>query len=375
MACKKRPRSNSEAHRYWWDVETTTIPISQDLRELIRQDLKNLWYFERLAKVRQLVKVNWNTDDTQRVLLEDETGTVPPELLLHFCNKATALYYLQTAHHHDAFGRPILIPGMIFAMICGEWLRYHASKPDIEFGHYVANPIRVATGGPADVQGIVEAHKSLCKQSAEPMVKARQENLQIGLPRGADLDNYHIQPLYKAVILLVDRFDMDLEPDASGVFDLQKAIHRQSVLVIRTGLEVGLSCPISFDSLKGKTLPLERSDLGLHPNVEVVRTSLTNGIRFILEMERREFAACPQNVHACGSDRSLNPRSPTWAGKSEDASRDPNTWADALVEAGDMYGYDEDYFTFISIRRVQAAMIGETFAELVHMPFRSRWKE
>ena len=375
MPYEKRPRSDSEAHRYWWHVETTTIPISHELRELIRADLKQLWYFERLAEVRQLVKVNWNTDDTQRVLLENETGTVTLRELLHFCNKATALYYLQTAHHHDAFGRNILIPGMIFAMICGEWLRYHASKPNIEFGHYVANPIRVATGGPSDVQGIVQAHKSLCKQSAELMVKARQENLRVGLPRGADLDNYHIQPLYKAVVLLIDRFDMDLEPDASGVFDLQKAIHRQSVLVVRTGIEVGLSSQISFNSLKGKTLPLERSDLGMHPNVEVVRTSLANGIRFILDMERRELAARPQNVPACGSDRSLNPRSPTWAGKSEDASKDPDTWADALIEAGDMYGYDEDRFTWISIRRVQAAMIGENFAELVQMPFRLRWKE
>ena len=114
----------------------------------------------------------------------------------------------------------------------------------------------------------------------------------------------------------------------------------------------------------------------MHPNVEVVRTSLANGIRFILDLERRELTACPQNVHACGSDQSLNPASPTWAGKSEDASKDPDTWADALVEAaGDMYGHDEDPSTWTSIRRVQAAMNGENFAKLVPTPFRSRWKE
>ena len=375
MPCEKRPRSDSEADWNWRNIETTTIPISQDLRELIRADLKQYWYFARLLKFRHLVRVNWNTDDTQRVLLENGTGTVTPGELLYFCNKATALYYLQTAHHHDSIGRNILIPGMISAMINGEWLRYHASKPNIEFGHYVANPIRVATGGPSDVQGIVQAHKSLCKQSAELMVKARQENLRVGLPRGANLDDYDIQPLYRPVILVVDRFDMDLEPDASGVFDLQKAIHRQSVLIARTGIEVGLSSQISFNSLKGKTLPLERSDLGVHPNLEVVRTSLANGIRFILDLERREFTAYPQNVHACGSDRSLNPASPTWAGKSEDASKDLDTWADALVEAGDMYGYDEEPSTWISIRRVQAAMIGEKFAELVPTPFGLKWKE
>ncbi len=207
------------------------------------------------------------------------------------------------------------------------------------------------------------------------MVKARQENLWVPLPRGAALDSYDIHPLYKGVILLVDRFDMDVEPDTSGVFDLQQAVHRQSVLIARTGIEVGLSNQMSFDSLKGKTMTLERSELGMYPNVEVVRTSLANGIRFILDLERRKFAACPQNLHACGSDRSLNPASPTWAGNNEDASKDPDTWANALVEAGNMYGYDEDPSTWTSIRRVQAAMIGDNFAELVPTPFRLRWKE
>ena len=375
MLCAKRPRSDSEAHQYWSHIETTTIPISPALRELIRADLKEYWHLTRLEAFRWRTKTNWNTDDTQRVVLESETGTVTPREVLHFCNKPTALYYLQTAHHHDALGRNILIPAMIFAMISREWLQYHASKPNIEFGHYVANPIRVATGGPSDVQGIIHAHKSLCKQAAELMVKARLEDLTVCLPRAADLDAYKIQPLYKAVILLVDRFDMDLEPDASGVFDLQKAIHRQSVLVARTGMEAGLSSQISFSSLKGKTLPLERSDCGMDSNVEVVRTSLANGIRFILDLEKRELTACPQNLPVCGSDLGLNPSSPTWAGKSKDASKDPGTWADALVEAGDMYGYDEDRATWTSIRRVQAAMIGENFAQLVPTPFRLRWKE
>ena len=177
MPCEKRLRSDSKADRYWRQIETTTIPISQNLRELIRADLKKYWYFKRLENSRWRVKVNWNTDDTQLVLFENETGTVTPEQILHFCNKATALYYLQTAYHDNAFGKKTLIPGMIFAIIGREWLRYYASKPNIEFGYYVANPVRVATGGPSDIYGIIQAHKSLCKQLAELIVKVRQENL------------------------------------------------------------------------------------------------------------------------------------------------------------------------------------------------------
>ncbi|KAL9609792.1 MAG: hypothetical protein Q9167_005470 [Letrouitia subvulpina] len=375
MPCERRPRSDSEADLYWKNIETTTVPISQDLQELIRADLKKLWYWERLEKSRWKVKVNWYTDDTHRVVLKDETGTVTPKQFLLFCNKATAFYYLQTAHHKDSRGNMTLIPGIIFAMIAREWLQYHTFKPNIEFKHYFANPVRIATGGPSDVPGIIQAHKSLCRQSSELMIKARQGDLwDLGL-RGVNLDNYDIHPLYKAVILLCDDFNMRVEPDSNDVFDLQEAVYSQTILIVRTGEEVGLSSPISFSSLKGKTLPLKRPELGENSNVEVIRTSLADGIRFVCDLEEKEFRAYPQSVHNCGSDQRLNPSSPTWTGKSEDASKDPDTWADALIEAGNMYGYDEDDATRISIRRVQAAMIGENFAELVPIPFRRKWKE
>ena len=52
MPCEKRPRSDSEADWYWRHIETTTIPISQDLRELIRADLKQYWYLTRLQESR-----------------------------------------------------------------------------------------------------------------------------------------------------------------------------------------------------------------------------------------------------------------------------------------------------------------------------------
>lgn len=206
------------------------------------------------------------------------------------------------------------------------------------------------------------------------MIKARQGHLQLPVPYES-LDKYDIHPLYKAVILLVDRFDMDVEPDTSNKTDLKEAVHSQSVLIARTGIEVDLSSSISFSSLKDKTLPLERSDLGEHSSVEVIRTSLANGIRFIHELEEREFAAHPQSVYSCGSDQDLNPGSPTWAGKSKDASKDSDAWADTLIETGNMYGYDEDLATWGSIRRVQAAMIGENFFNLEPNPFSRLWRE
>lgn len=147
MPCEKRPRSDSRADLYWRNLKTTTIPISQGLQELIRADLKKVWHWERLENSRVEVKVNWHTYDANMVVLQHEIELVKPKQLLLFCNKATAFYYMQTAHHEDSRGNMTCIPGMIFAMIAREWLQCHDFKPNIEFGHYVANPIRIATGG------------------------------------------------------------------------------------------------------------------------------------------------------------------------------------------------------------------------------------
>ena len=143
---------------------------------------------------------------------------------------------------------------------------------------------------------------------------------------------------------------------------------------MRTGLEAGLSAKISSDSLRPNSLPLERSDMEGQPVIDIVRTSLMTIVRFILDLERREIIAHPRSVQDCAWDPNINPGSPITAVDGS-TRHDPETWADALIEAAEKYGYDDGPITRASICRVQAAMIRENFGELTPIPFGNKWKE
>ncbi|KAL9631021.1 MAG: hypothetical protein Q9164_006116 [Protoblastenia rupestris] len=366
-------RSDREALSYWRDVFTSE-PISKELRELIREDLRKKWHFSRLENFRWRVKVNWGTVDDQLVLLNDEKGAVTLKQLLLFCNKITAFYWLQTAQSNGASGERRLMPRIVFATIYREWSQYYDFQPNIEFGRYIANPIRITPNGPSTIRGVLEAHHSLCMQARNLMAKARQDDGLVYNPLRTELRRYDIHPLYKAIILLIDRYEIDFQSDLDGLFSLEDAAQQQTVLIVRTGLEAGLSAKISFDSLRAKSLPLDRSDMGGQPVLDIVRTSLTTAVRFILDLEKREIIAHPESAQDCAWDPSINPGSPIRAVDGS-ARHDPNTWADALIEAAEKYGYDDDPITRNSIRRVQAAMVGENFGELTPIPFGNKWKE
>ena len=361
-------RSDREAHSYWRGV-VTLEPISEELRELIREDLQKKWRCSRLENFRWRVKVNWGTVDGHLVLLNDENGAVTPEQLLLFCNKTTAFYWLQTAQSNGASGERKLMPRIVFATIYREWSQYYDFQPNIEFGHYIANPIRITSNGPSTIRGVLKAHHSLCMQACDLMAKGLASR-----PLRTELRRHDIHPLYKAIILLIDRYEIDFQSDLDGLFSLEDAAQQQTVLIVRTGLEASLSAPISFDSLRAESLPLDRSDVDGQPMIDIVRTSLTTAVRFILDLEKREIIAYPESVQDCALDPSINPVSPFRAVDGS-ARHDPETWADALIEAAEKHGYDDDPITWTSIRRVQAAMVGENFGELTPTPFGNKWKE
>lgn len=366
-------RSDREAHFYWRDVFTPE-PISEELRELIREDLRKKWHYSRLENFRWRVQTNWGTIDDQLVLLNDEKGAVTPEQIFLFCNKLTAFYWLQTAQSIGASGERILMPRIVFATIYREWSQYYDLQPNIEFGRYIANPIRITSNGPSTMRGVLKAHRSLCMQACDLMANARQEHGLADKPHRTDLRRYDIHPLYKAIILLIDRYEIDFPSDLAGLFSLEDAAQQQTVLIVRTGLEAGLSARISFDSLRAKSLPLDRSDVDGQPVIDIVRTSLTTAVRFVLDLEKREMIAHPESVQDCAWDPSIHPRSPIRAVDGS-ARHAPETWADALIEVAEKHGYDDDPDTWGSIRRVQAAMVGENFGELTPIPFGNRWKE
>jgi hypothetical protein len=189
-----------EIENYWRSTVTRT-PISIDLKKLVRADLIRSWHFQREARARDKSKMTWATIDGQGMVLDDGTGKADAHKLHQMRNKPTAFYWLQSAQQTDNTGQRVHTPGIIHATVYEEWLRCHDAKPDIEFGHFFANPERITSTGPSTIGGVLNAHHSLCTQASELI---HQSDGRAGYIFGSHpykSEHYSIFPLYHALIV------------------------------------------------------------------------------------------------------------------------------------------------------------------------------
>lgn len=77
---------------------------------------------------------------------------------------------------------------------------------------------------------------------------------------------------------------MEEEPED---FLLDEEIQRQNALIVLTG-DAGLSAPVTFESIKAKSLPIEREDSGAYGDVQAIRVSLLTAVRFVIHLEQRD---------------------------------------------------------------------------------------
>ena len=107
-------------------------------------------------------------------------------------------------------------------------------------------------------------------------------------------------------------------------------------MIARTATEEGLSAPISFESLKSQSLPLERSDV-ITQDVDVVKVSLVAALQFIVSLDVREDLAILKTKDELPLDTSLCPYPPPKRFEENDqVSQSPEAWADALVVAAEI---------------------------------------
>jgi hypothetical protein len=135
---------------------------------------------------------------------------------------------------------------IIFGCIYKQWFLHYNSEPNIEFGHFFADPVLITSNGPKTVVEIVRSHKLLCDQACQLLDQ---------LGRGDILSdkNYKLLPLCRAIILILDELDQDVEEDEDGRVSLDEYSQAQSVLMVRTGDESHLSAPITFEQIKSST--------------------------------------------------------------------------------------------------------------------------
>ena len=229
-------------------------------------------------------KCNWRTEfgEHNGGMTRLKHSTTSPTVtrrgsLRKFLNKPTVLYWEYSAQYQDTCR---LVP---FACIYKDWFRYHDNNPDFGFGHFFANPIQITSSGPKTVTEICEAHKCFCDRAASLSDTYRQTG-------EAHLQDYHMLPLCRAILVILD----EMPPNPRARVGLEEEVQRQSVLIVRTTDEAGLSAPIDLGNIRSQSLPLARPDLNTDDKSgNVIRVSLRTAIKFILDLQKREETAFP----------------------------------------------------------------------------------
>lgn len=161
--------------------------------------------------------------------------------------------------------------------------------------------------------------------------------------------------------------------EADGLISVSKGAQFQTVLIARTGVEDGLSAPISFESLQSHSLPLRSYDL-LGLDFDIVRVSIPVAVKFVASLEAQEELAFAKSQGKIFLDGRLHPSNPKGFEWSPQTRYSPETWANATIVAAEKHGFDNIIGTRSSIRRVQADLVGENYQELKHYPWRPQWK-
>ncbi|KAL8692150.1 MAG: hypothetical protein Q9218_002769 [Villophora microphyllina] len=365
-------QSDQDVEKYWRST-VTQQPIPDDLKSLVREDLKEAWHFNRINHVHHvLARPEWGGTDSDRLVLGDAAAGFTQQDLTRCCNKPTAFYWLQSAQDPDNRGERVFLRGVIYATIFQEWLRCHHSRPDVNSQHFFANPIRITAAGPSTVRGIIDAHRSLCVQVSNVIRQAggRADSFVQQLPSGLSR-HYSLFALYRALVTIIDHTWYEQEPD--GMVSLGRVAQNQTVLIARTGTETDLSAPISFDSIRAQSFPIQVCD-AIGPENDVIRVSLATAVRFIVDLETREKLAKLHTTITSHHDFCLDPPAPEGYEGNLQVCSSPDAWADASIVSADEHGYDNNIDTWYSVRRVQARLVGEDFCKLEHLPLCPKWR-
>lgn len=136
-------------------------PLTSETKCKMRAELMKHYHAFRRYIYGQETKIHWTSDYNETTGMFTLSSSITPlnDPLRKFCNKPTAMYWTQSAQTNDR------CPLVTFASFYKKWFRCHNNDPNLEFGHFFANPIRVTSTGPSTTVGIFEAHKLLCNNA------------------------------------------------------------------------------------------------------------------------------------------------------------------------------------------------------------------
>lgn len=218
-------------------------PMTSEMKSKMRAELAKHHHAVRKCENGRESGVHWSSyynENTGMSTLIDPVGPLGIWTLWKFSNKPTAFCWAQSAQINDR------CQTHTFACIYKGWYRCHDKNPTIEFGHFFANPFRVTSTGPDTIAGILEAHKSLCKNAVSLFdLIERGEAGGTGYNNWPDPKTYRLLPLYRAINVVFDELVPAIVTERPAQLSIDKQIQRQTVLMVLTGDENGLSVLIT----------------------------------------------------------------------------------------------------------------------------------
>ena len=346
----------------------TKSPVAPEMKSLLKAELRSIWYEDRHHKFLAAVKLNWRRTDQYKIVLNDALGKVETHKVHYLCNKLTAFYWLPSAQQADQYGQPQWTIDLITAAVYEEWYHFHKNDPPIDFQRFFASPVRITSTGPSTIAGVIVAHISICKQAAYV--------LQLIDSTAYLHKHYSFLPLFQAIVVVVDSlylgpFDGDEIPSSS----YHGFSQHQTVVIARTGVEDGMSAPISLESLRDEAVTFQPSAVK-GERLDLIRVPLATAVQFITNLQVREerlrcnpsdevLAKIPPFLppelrsrileFAIPRDLDICPSPPKGFLK-KSVSNSPEAWADANILSAEEHEYETNWHIKECIDRIQASL-------------------
>lgn len=200
--------------------------------------------------------------------------TIPELHWLNTCNKSVPVYITPGS-------KWLLLRMVLHNYIYRRWFRPYRSE--IDHGRFICNFIYphdlpfTPTLSLSDIHDIVSLNQAICtKLETQRGVDVDHIGDYIWMTPKTFRDNYILQPLFRALLIIVH--------DEKYNKETSQMVGNLPVYLIRTGVEEGLSAPISFELIAAK----------INSHLEsgrVIEVTLETAIDFVMELEAREATA------------------------------------------------------------------------------------
>ena len=343
-------------------------PLEFELREEMRKELRKSWYISIEDRFGGELVHSWTSGPAPYMLLIDGSGTSTHPIyrsqLLRFCNKPTTLYWAHSAQDNTS------CPRFIWGCIYKEWFRCYNQAPRLDFEYFFANPVCITSTGPSTILELLEIHQLFHNRTSLLL-----ENCRRGESEEAHVnawpDQFKLLPVCRAIIVVLDELVLDDVNKEMIYLDLE--VQKQNVLMVRTGNEIGLSEPISFDSIRELALPLARPDVQTYNDIDAIRVPLATAVQFIVNLQQREEAAFPESAPSTAVDQALFPWT-DYTGSDSPKITNVDEWVDRIMELADEKGVAKVWRAQEAMLTVQAARRGEQPVESNPPYFGGSWR-